>query len=144
MSKIAMKITKEKIFVSTKGFGDLIDISELINQKISQTGSREGIASIFVLGSTAAVTVIETQAGLEEDLKEALEKIAPQNKRYRHNESQGDGNGFSHIRASLIGPSLTVPVAGGRLKLGRWQKVVIADFDNRPREREILVSVLAE
>jgi len=100
--------------------------------------------TVFVAGSTGGVTTIEYEPGLEEDFSRLLEKIAPSNLPYNHDKRWGDGNGFSHVRASLLGPSLTVPFADGRLSLGTWQQIVFVDFDNRPRVRTIVLQFLGE
>ena len=96
---------------------------------------------IFVPGSTAAITTIEYEGGVVQDLKDALERLAPEGIFYRHNARWGDGNGYAHVRAALLGPSMTVPLIGGRLVLGTWQQLVLIDFDNEPRDRKILVSI---
>ena len=134
----------QTITISTKGFCDVIDITDKISDIIQKSKIVNGIVVIFVPGSTAGVTTIEINAELEKDLKEALERIAPQNKTYHHDEKWGDGNGFAHIRASLIGPSLTIPIIDGKLILGTWQQIVLCDFDNRAREREVMIQILGE
>lgn len=134
----------QTIIVRSKGFCDIIDITDKVSLAVRKSEIKNGIAVIFVPGSTAAITTLEANAGLEDDLKEVLEKIAPQNKTYHHDEKWGDGNGFSHIRASLFGPSLTIPIVQGELILGTWQQIVLCDFDNRARERKIVIQIMGE
>ena len=129
-----------KITVKTKGFTDIIDITEEIAKLISKANFTEGTLHLFVVGSTASLTTIENDPNLFKDLKEVLEAIAPYKKDWYHHKTWGDDNGASHIRASLIGPSLSVPVVNGKLFVGTWQRIVLIDFDTKPREREILLS----
>jgi len=128
--------------VTTAGHGDIINLDPRIRDFLSELKVRDGLANIFVPGSTAAVTTIEYEDGALKDLEAALEQLAPAAGEYRHNERWGDGNGFSHVRAALLGPSLTVPFHNGRLMTGTWQQIVLVECDNRSRRREIIVSVL--
>jgi len=128
---------------STKGFNQILDITGEVTQTVERSGVQEGVAHLFVSGSTAALTTIEYERGAIEDLKRALEQIAPMNAPYEHNEAWGDGNGYAHLRAALLKPDLCVPIRGGRLALGTWQQIVLMDFDNRPRRRKILLTVTA-
>ena len=128
---------------STKGFNQILDITSEVAHMVEQSGVREGVAHLFVSGSTAALTTIEYEPGALEDLKRALEQIAPMSAPYAHNEAWGDGNGYAHLRAALLKPDLCVPIRGGRLALGTWQQIVLMDFDNRPRHRKILLTVTA-
>lgn len=137
-------VYQAKFKISTQGFCDIVDITDKVQDIAKQSGIKNGVAVVFVLGSTAAVTTIEANANLEQDLAEVLEKIAPQNKKYHHDEKWGDGNGFSHVRASLIGPSLGVPIADGQLTLGTWQQIVLCDFDNQKRTREVMVKIIGD
>lgn len=132
-----------KFTLSTNGFTDILDITEDVRKCAAGRSVREGIAHVFVEGSTAALTTIEFEPGAVRDLKEALERIAPADGRYHHNEAWGDGNGYAHLRAALMKPSLAIPIEGGHLRLGTWQQVVLLDFDNRPRTRTIHVHVCA-
>ena len=125
----------------TSGKTDVIDITGHVEKTVGETGISEGQALVFVPGSTAALTTIEFESGAVEDLKEAVGRMAPQGTFYRHDARWGDGNGYSHVRAALLGPSLTVPVIGGRLALGTWQQIILLDFDNRPRKRRIVIQV---
>ncbi len=129
--------------VSTRGFNDIVDISGDVRRVCESSEVAEGVAHLFVVGSTAALSTIEYEPGAVEDLKEALERIAPLNADYRHNEAWHDGNGYAHVRAALMKPSLSVAIVGGRLALGTWQQIILMDFDNRPRERTIHVQITA-
>ncbi len=134
----------EKFFENTSGFCDIIDITAKVNAVIDWKRVQSGLATLGVAGSTAALTTIEYEPGLIQDLKDLLEKLIPSNQRYHHDARWGDDNGFSHLRAALFGPSLALPIEEGRLLLGTWQQVVLLDFDNRPRTREIIVQTLGE
>jgi secondary thiamine-phosphate synthase enzyme len=128
---------------STKGFNEILDITSEVSRVIQQAGVRHGVAHLFVSGSTAALTTIEFEPGALEDLKRALDEIAPMNGKYAHNEAWGDGNGYAHLRAALLQPDLCVPIDSGRLALGTWQQIVLLDFDNRPRQRKVIVTITA-
>ncbi len=127
--------------VKTTGGGDIIDITAMVAESVEVSGISDGHCLVFVGGSTAAITTIEYEPGLIEDMKRTLNEIAPQDAEYRHNEKWHDGNGHSHIRASLIGPSVALPITGGRIPLGTWQQIVLMEMDNRPRERRIMISI---
>ena len=120
---------------------DASDVTDQVAAAVVESGVREGLCTVFVAGSTAAVTTIEFEPGVVEDLKRAIEKLAPRGERYAHDAAWGDGNGYSHVRAALVGPSLCVPVSDARLVLGTWQQIVVLDFDNRPRRRRVVVQV---
>jgi secondary thiamine-phosphate synthase enzyme len=139
-----LTIRNKKITENSAGFCDIIDITAKVKGHIEQENIRRGVASLFVSGSTAALTTIEYEPGLIQDLKEYLEKHIPSNRRYHHDDRWNDDNGFSHLRASLFGPSLTIPIEDGRPCLGTWQQVILLDFDNRPRTREIVVQLIGE
>lgn len=128
--------------LKTKGFNDIIDITNEISGAVEKAGKEEGICLISCPGSTCGITTIEYEKGVIEDLKRALEKIAPMNKDYEHCKKWGDCNGYAHIRSALIQPFLAVPVEDGKLALGTWQQIIFLDFDNRPREREVIVKVI--
>lgn len=132
------------IFFSTTGDTDVIDITADVAERVASSGIRNGQVLLFVPGSTASLTTIEYESGAVQDLKEAIEAIAPRGRHYRHDARWGDGNGYAHVRAALLGPSLSVPVAEGRLMLGTWQQIVLLDFDNRPRKRRIIVQIAGE
>jgi secondary thiamine-phosphate synthase enzyme len=130
-----------KLTVPTRGFTDIIDITGQVRQACVESGVDHGVAHLFVVGSTAALSTIEYEPGAVADLKDALERIAPMEGRYKHNEAWHDGNGYAHLRAALMKPSLSIPIVAGSLLLGTWQQVILLDFDNRPRTREIHVQV---
>jgi secondary thiamine-phosphate synthase enzyme len=139
-----MKIIADSIVVETGGENDAKDLTSAIVDKLALSGLRDGTVTLFVPGSTAGLTTIEFESGVIEDFSRLLEKIAPGNVPYRHDQRWGDGNGYSHVRASLIGPSLVIPFSGGRLALGTWQQAVLIDFDNRPRTRTIVLQFMGE
>jgi secondary thiamine-phosphate synthase enzyme len=124
---------------STTAGTDVIDITDRVAEKVAGSGVVEGHALVFTPGSTAALTTIEYETGVVGDLIEAIERIVPQKAHYHHDARWGDGNGYAHVRSALLGPSLTVPVSNGRLALGTWQQIVLIDFDNRPRKRQVVV-----
>jgi len=138
-----MSIKKSKITVSTSSSVDVIDITDEVNRCLKQSGVKEGLAHLFVPGSTAALTTIEYESGVVNDLKKAIERMAPQHISYEHDRKWGDGNGHAHVRAALLGPSLTIPVEDSALQLGTWQQIVVCDFDVRPRTRTILVQFVS-
>ena len=137
-----MKLKTSKLTETTQGFCDIIDITAKVTAQIRDAEIKDGLVLLFVTGSTAALTTIEHEPGLVEDLKELVEKLIPSDRRYHHDDRWGDDNGFSHLRASLFGPSLQIPVAQARLVLGTWQQIILLDFDNRPRTREIVVQLI--
>jgi secondary thiamine-phosphate synthase enzyme len=139
-----MKIRSKTLTQKTSGFCDIIDITAKIQEQIVEEKIQRGLATIFVSGSTAALTTIEYESGLLRDLKEFVEKLIPSDRKYHHDDRWGDDNGFSHLRASLFGPSVAIPIENGRPLLGTWQQVVLLDFDNRPRTREIVVQLIGE
>ena len=130
--------------IQTQGFSDIVDITPNIESIIAESEITDGIATVFVVGSTASISTIEYEPALTEDMKEQLNELVPSNLRSRHSETWGDDNGFSHIRATLMGPGITVPVSGKSLTLGTWQQIVVIDHDNRPRSRKIFVQVIGE
>ena len=137
-----MKIRTARITETTQGFCDIIDITDKVTAQVQEGQITTGLLTLFVSGSTAALTTIEYEPGLVQDLKDFVEKLIPSDRRYYHDARWGDDNGFSHLRASLFAPSLQVPIEGGRLVLGTWQQIVLLDFDNRPRTREIVVQII--
>jgi len=139
-----MTIFSETLSLSTKGFSDIMDITHHVDAVTDRSGIENGLVTVFCPGSTGAVTTIEYESGVLKDLQKAIEKIAPSNIPYEHDRRWGDGNGFSHVRAALMKPSLTIPMVKGKLTLGTWQQIVFIDFDNRRRERNILVQVMGE
>ena len=139
-----MKVISESVSFSTSGFNDMKDLTGEVSKKLSASGLKDGIINLFVPGSTGGLTTIEYESGLVKDFSELMEKIIPSGKTYHHDARWGDGNGFSHVRASLLGSSLTVPFSGGKLSLGTWQQIVFVDFDNRSRSRTILLQFMGE
>ena len=133
-------IRTERLHVTTRGNAEVVDLTDRVAGLVSEAGLSEGQVLLFVVGSTASLTTIEYEPGLVQDLPELLDRLIPAG-RYHHDETWHDGNGHSHLRASLLGPSLTVPVSGGRLLLGTWQQIVLVDMDIRPRQREIVVQL---
>ena len=125
--------------ISTDGDGSILDLSDSIEEFLAVHEAWNGILVVFVPGSTAAITTIEFESGALEDLRRTIETIAPRGSDYAHDRRWGDGNGFSHVRAALMGPSLAIPIEGGRPTLGTWQQVVLCDFDNRPRRRTVIM-----
>ena len=139
-----MKVITERIDLSTRGDGDLVDITHEVAEKLGDTKLKRGVVTVFVVGSTAAITTFEYEPGLIKDIQELYAKLIPRNRRYAHDETWGDANGFSHLRAALQGPSLTIPFEEGKLMLGTWQQVVLAEFDNRSRKRQVVVQMIGE
>jgi len=132
---------REELTIRTKGENDVVDVTDEVRAAAARAGIDEGAVHVFTPGATAGVTTIEFEPGCVADLKAAFERIAPRRADYEHNRRWGDGNGFSHVRAALLGPSLTVPLTGGAPLLGTWQQVVVVDFDNKARERRVVVTV---
>ncbi|MFH0838591.1 MAG: secondary thiamine-phosphate synthase enzyme YjbQ [Candidatus Omnitrophota bacterium] len=139
-----MKIITKSISLKTRGAGDLINITSEIEALLSQTALKEGNVTVFVVGSTAGITSFEYESGLIKDMKDIYEKLAPSTKQYAHDETWHDANGFSHVRAALQGPSMTVPFENNRLSLGTWQQIVLAEFDNRSRTRKVIIQFMGE
>jgi secondary thiamine-phosphate synthase enzyme len=132
------------IDLESKGFCDVIDITGRVESVLDGSGIRDGLVSVFVPGSTASVTTIEFEPGVVEDLRKAVERLVPSNVPYAHDARWGDGNGFSHVRAALMKPGLTVPAMDGRLTLGTWQQIVFIDFDNKGRRRRLVVQIVGD
>ena len=137
-------VNTEHISLDTRGNTDVIDITGECQSIIDDTGLGDGILTVFNPGSTGSVTTIEYEPNLVKDLREALEVVAPSDKTYEHAKTWHDDNGSSHVRSSLMGPSMSVPFSGGRLTLGTWQQIVFCDFDTRPRKRKLVVQVMGE
>lgn len=133
-----------KFNISTEGFNDIINISSQAEEAVKKSDVKKGFCLIFVAHSTAGLSTIEYEEGALQDLKDALERVAPMNKDYEHCKKWGDCNGYAHIRATLIKPSLCIPVENNELVLGTWQQPILIDFDNRPRERELIVKVFEQ
>jgi secondary thiamine-phosphate synthase enzyme len=139
-----MKIITERITLHTQGNPDLVDITEKVSGVLEAAGLKKGSLTVFVVGSTAAITTFEYEPGLIQDIQELYEKIIPEHRHYQHDQTWGDANGFSHLRAALQGPSLTIPFDQAKLLLGTWQQVVLVEFDNRPRQRQIIIQIIGE
>lgn len=139
-----MPTVTSKLGVKTKGNGDTADITERAARAVAESGLRSGVLTLFVVGSTAALTTIEFEPGAVADLARLFEEIAPRDREYRHHLAWGDDNGHAHVRAALLGPSLSVPFVEGRLTLGTWQQIVLVDFDTRPRERQVVAQAIGE
>ena len=135
----------DRFQVATRGDTQVLDITEQVNRVLAESGVRDGILVTFVVGSTAGITTTEAEPGLlNYDLKAFFERIAPAGTEYRHEQTWHDDNGHAHVRASLLGPSLAVPVVDGRMTLGTWQQIVLLDFDTRSRQREVVVQIVGE
>ena len=128
--------------VSTKGHYDFINLTQKVKEVVEKSKVKDGIALIFVKGTTAALTIMEYEEGIMEDIKEVLEKMAPENADYKHHLKWGDRNGAAHIKSALIGPDLVVPIEEGEIQLGQWQEIVLIDFDEKERERKIVVKII--
>jgi secondary thiamine-phosphate synthase enzyme len=139
-----MAIKTFSLSLTTGGNADIRDITEPVASQISQSGLKDGTVTIFCPSATSGVTTIEYESGTLSDLRRLFDEIIPQNREYAHNERWHDGNGHSHIRAALLGPSLTIPFVNRQLTLGTWQQVIYVDFDNRPRRRELVLQVIGE
>jgi secondary thiamine-phosphate synthase enzyme len=137
-------VVNKSISVQTKGHCDIIDITRQVAEQVSDSGIDSGTVTVFIVGSTAGVCTIENESGLLSDFKEMWQRNAPTDITYAHDRAWGDGNGYSHVRASLLGASLTVPFVNKRLTLGTWQQVVLVDFDNRPRSRQVVLQIMGE
>lgn len=136
-----MPIYNNEILIHTTGRTDVLDLTHQVAREVEESSVENGAVTLFIPGSTAALTTIEFERGVINDLKKAIERIAPEDIYYEHNERWQDGNGYSHVRAALIGPSLHIPIIAGRMTLGTWQQIVLVDFDNRSRSRRIIVQV---
>ena len=139
-----MTIITEYLTFNTKGDTDIIDITSQVDQKLKESGLTQGSVLIFVPGSTGALTTIEYESGLVKDMQDALDRLVPRELEYAHNRMWGDGNGHSHVRASMLGPSLNLPFNDGSLMLGTWQQIVFLDLDNRSRSRKLIVQITGE
>jgi len=137
-------VVTRKIGIRTRGECDLIDITAQVKREVSGSGINAGTVTVFISGSTAGISTIEYESGVVSDFKDMCERVVPRNIPYQHDRRWGDGNGYSHVRSSLIGPSLVVPFTDKTLHLGTWQQIIVADFDNRPRSREIVLQIMGE
>ena len=139
-----MTVVTKDIMVQTKGNCDIIDITSQVAKEVEQSGVSNGAVTLFISGSTAGVTTIEYEPRLLSDFENMWDRVIPQNIPYEHNKTWGDGNGHSHVRASMLGASLTIPFVDKRLTLGTWQQIVFVDFDNRPRSRKMVLQIMGE
>ncbi len=139
-----MTVKTAYISLTTQGNADVRDITDEVTRAISRSGLASGTATIFCPSSTSALTTIEYESGAVSDLRRLFDEIVPPDREYAHNERWHDGNGHSHVRAALLGPSLTIPFVDGQLTLGTWQQVIYVDFDNRPRQRKLFVQLIGE
>ena len=130
--------------ISTNGQGDAHDLTAVVAKAVASSGLTAGVATVFVVGSTAGVTTIEFEPGVVSDVDRALEQLAPRHAEYRHHLRWGDDNGSSHVRAALVGPSVAIPFAGRRLMLGTWQQVVLLELDTQPRRRDVVIQIVGE
>ena len=137
-------VTTKRISLETRGNGDTQDITREVARAVGESGAAAGVVTLFCPGSTSALTTIEFEPGAVADLQQVFDETAPRDRYYRHNERWGDGNGHSHVRASLLGPSLSVPFVDGVLTLGTWQQIVHIDFDVRPRRRDVIAQIVGE
>ena len=139
-----MAVRTESISLNTRGNADIQDITDQIARHVTESGFKDGIVTVFCPSATSALTTIEYESGALSDLRRLFEEIVPQNREYVHNARWQDGNGHSHVRAALLGPSLTIPFVNSLLTLGTWQQVIYVDFDVRPRQRQLVVQILGE
>jgi len=137
-------VATQNFQISTNGQGDVRDVTRQVADAVSRSGMRSGIVAVFAVGSTAGMTTIEFEAGAIEDLNAVFEQLAPREGEYRHHLRWGDDNGSSHVRAAIVGPSLTVPFVDGAMVLGTWQQIVLLEFDTRARSREVVVQIVGE
>jgi secondary thiamine-phosphate synthase enzyme len=139
-----MTVTTKDITLQSRGNCDTIDITSEVTRHVDKSGINNGTVTLFVVGSTAGVTTIEYEPNLLSDFKDMWNRLVPDNIPYQHDKTWGDGNGHSHVRASTLGPSLSIPFVNKRLTLGTWQQIIFVDFDNRPRSRKLVVQILGE
>ncbi len=139
-----MTVVSKKFQIDSRAFSEVIDITDTVEQKLSESGLKNGIATVFTKHTTAAITIIELEKGMIQDLKDLWAKLLPANAIYQHNILNNDTNGHSHVSASIIGPSLVVPFEAGKLMLGQWQKIVMIDFDSKPRTRDLVLQIIGE
>ena len=139
-----MTVITKNTQIKSKSENDIIEITDEVTKTVKESKIQNGAVVVFVVGSTAAITTIEYEPGLQKDFPEMLSRLAPKDIEYAHDNTWHDGNGHSHVRASLIGPGITIPFVEGRLTLGTWQQIVLIEMDTRPRERKIIIQVIGE
>ena len=137
-------VKTEEIKFNTSGPGDIIDVTAEVQRAVKKSGLKDGTVTVFAPGSTTGITTIEYEPGLLKDVPELMEKLVPSNRAYQHDETWHDGNGFSHLRSALVGSDMTVPFVGGKLTLGTWQQIVFLEFDNRARNRHVILQMMGE
>jgi secondary thiamine-phosphate synthase enzyme len=137
-------VVSKTIHLSAKGYCDIHDITIEVSDCVESSGVSTGTVTVFVPGATGGLTTLEFEPGLRADFPELMEEMIPSDKTYKHDQTWGDGNGFSHLRAAMIGPDITVPFVSGKLTLGTWQQIVFLDFDNRSRDRELVVQIVGD
>ncbi|MEM2900238.1 MAG: secondary thiamine-phosphate synthase enzyme YjbQ [Thermoplasmata archaeon] len=141
---MSVKVKTGRLSINTKAEGHIVDITSEVQNEVYRSNIKNGIACVFVPGATAAITTIEYEPGLLQDFPDALERLFPKGIEYAHERAWHDGNGHSHVRASFLGPSLSVPIIDGSLSLGTWQQIVLVELDIRPRKREVIVQIVGE
>ncbi len=139
-----MKLVTRKIHLSTQGNSEIIDLTNIVKKHLKGAKFNSGLVNLFIPGATGGLTTMEYEPGLIDDLRKAFQRIVPEKTKYSHNLSHEDRNAHSHIRASLIGPSLSIPFENATLQLGKWQQIVFIDFDNRPRKRKVILQIIGE
>ncbi len=139
-----MQARYDELTLETQGDGDILDLTSYAQKAIANHGLRDGLCTVFVAHSTCGMTTIECEPGCNADINAVLERVAPQDETWQHNERNADTNGHSHARAALIGPSVTLPFAKSELQVGTWQRVVMIDFDDRPRSRKVVIQLLGD
>ncbi len=142
LMQMALQFIEHILAFQTTSGTDILDVTGEVEERVGSSCFHSGMVNLFVPGSTAALTTIEYESGVIHDLRSAIERMAPKDLIYEHDSRWGDGNGYSHVRAALLGPSLTIPILAGRMSLGTWQQIVLLDFDNRPRLRKIIVQIV--
>lgn len=141
---MSLRVVTGSVQIDSNGFNDIRNITDEVRQFVQDNSLKEGQILVFINGSTAAISTVEYEPGLLKDIPETLEKIAPMNRRYHHDDTWHDGNGYAHVRSTLIGSSFTVPVVNGRLVLGTWQQIILMDFDNKRRRRTVTLQYIGE
>jgi len=139
-----MTIVTQELSFSTKGHTEIVDITKDVEEVVKKSKISDGLVTVFVVGSTAGITTIEYEPGLVKDLKNAFERLMPEKMEYAHNSTWGDFNGYAHIRAAFLGSNCSFPLKDKKMILGTWQQIILVDFDNRPRERKVIVQIIGE
>jgi secondary thiamine-phosphate synthase enzyme len=137
-----VQVKNHILTVHTTSDTDIVDLTAMVEEQVDRSAISEGVINLFLPGSTGALTTIEYESGVLNDLRKAIQRMAPHDILYDHDRRWGDGNGYSHVRAALIGPSLSIPIISGKMTLGTWQQIVLLDFDNRPRQRKVIMQIM--